>query len=128
MRDFPITGVGIGTFERVVRTFYPLFQNEPGLPPPHAHNLYLQMGVDFGIGGLAAFLALVVTAVGVGIRNIRRATDATLQTIAVGLLAGYVTYLAHSLLDAVALSTKLSVIVWLILALMMGLATERVKV
>ena len=45
---------------------------------------------------------------------------------AVGLFAGYMTFLVHGLLDATAISTKVSVIAWLILALMMALAAERV--
>jgi putative inorganic carbon (HCO3(-)) transporter len=127
MRDFPFTGIGIGTFEPVVQTLYPLFSSNPGTPQPHAHNLYLQMGVDLGIGGLAAFLGLVVTAIATGILNIRRAGDKACRAIAAGLLAGYVTYLMHGLLDAVALSTKVSIIVWLILALMMAVAVKPVQ-
>jgi len=127
LRDFPFTGIGIGTFRSVVLTLYPLFQNDPAAPLPHAHNLYLQMGLDYGIGGIVAFVGLVLTALGMGARNIRRAPNAVLNAAAVGLLAGYVVYAMHSLLDAVAISTKVSIVVWLMLALMMALATERVR-
>lgn len=126
MRDFPVTGIGIGTFEPVLRTLYPLARSSSDAPQPHTHNLYLQMGVDLGLGGMIAFLGMVTTALGIGIRNLRRASDDSIRACAVGLLAGYVTFLVHGLLDAAAISTKVSVIAWLILALMMALAAERV--
>jgi len=119
LRDFPFTGIGLGTFEPTALTFYPLFQNNPGQPAPHAHNLYLQMGVDYGVGGLVAFIGLVVTVLLAGMALWRASHHKERDWLAGGLLAGYVVYLTHALLDAVALSTKVNVVVWLIVALLM---------
>lgn len=129
LRDFPFTGIGVGTFEQTVLTLYPLFENKPGLPLPHAHNLYLQMGVDYGMGGLVAYVGLVFTALGIGWWNVRRAEklrdeSSSAHWLALGLLAGYVVFITHSLLDAVAVSAKVSVIVWMMLATLMALRTE----
>lgn len=121
MRDFPFSGIGLGTFEANALVLYPLFENTPGEPQPHAHNLYLQMGVDFGVGGFIAFLALATTALGAGIANARRLQSSALAPLALGLLAGYLAFLTHGLLDAVYLSTKVSVGVWLLLACVMVL-------
>jgi putative inorganic carbon (HCO3(-)) transporter len=119
LRDFPFTGIGIGAFEQVVHLLYPLFLNDPSVPLPHAHNLYLQMGVDFGVGGFVAFVALMTTALGVGIGNVRREGRASSAGLAVGVLAGLVAFLVHGFLDAAFLSTKVSVGVWSLLGLMM---------
>jgi putative inorganic carbon (HCO3(-)) transporter len=128
LRDFPFTGIGLGTFQPTVLTLYPLFQNNPGQPVPHAHNLYLQMGVDYGVGGLVAFIGLVVTVLFAGMQRWRASHNKKRDWLAGGLLAGYVVYLTHALLDAVALSTKVNVVIWFIVALLMILhRSEAVK-
>lgn len=119
LRDFPFTGIGLGTFDPNALLLYPLFENTPGEPQPHAHNIYLQMGVDYGVGGLVAFFALVTTTLGVGVANVRRLRGTRDGLLAVGLLASFAAFLGHGLLDAAFLSTKVSVGVWLILALQM---------
>ncbi len=119
MRDFPFTGIGLGMFEKTVLTFYPLFENAPGLPVPHAHNLFLQMGVEFGIGGLVAFVSFVVAVLLAGADAMRHARDSAQGWLAAGLTAGFVVYLVHGLVDAVGTSTKVSVIIWFMVALLM---------
>ncbi len=124
LRDFPFTGIGIGTFEPTVLALYPLLQSNPGAPQPHAHNFYLQMGVDFGIGGMIAYLGLVTSALAVGWRTVARASRGTSQWLVMGLLSGYLVFLTHSLLDAVAVSTKVSIVVWFLLGLLMAYAAR----
>lgn len=126
MRDFPFTGIGLGMFEKTVQTFYPLFENVPGVPVPHAHNIFLQMGVEFGIGGLVAFVGLVVTVVLVGAEAMRRAQGSPYGLLAAGLLAGFVVFVVHGLTDAVVTSTKVSVVMWFMVALLM-VVYRRVK-
>lgn len=126
MRDFPFTGIGLGMFEKTVQTFYPLFENAPGLPLPHAHNLFLQMGVEFGVGGLVAFVGLVVTVLLVGAEAMRRAKGTDYGLLAAGLLAGFVVYAVHGLTDAAGTSTKVSVVMWFMVALLM-VVSRRVR-
>ena len=123
-QDFPFTGIGLSTFQQVVPVIYPLFLNAPSAPLPHAHNYYLQMGVDFGIGGMIAYLGLVTAALAVGWRTVARAARGTSQWLVMGLLAGYLVFLIHSLLDAVAVSTKVSIVVWFLLGLLMASAAR----
>ena len=121
MRDFPFTGIGLGMFEETVQTFYPLFENAPGLPVPHAHNIFLQMGVEFGVGGLVAFVSLAVAVLLVGGDATRRARGFAQGWLAASLFAGFVVYLVHGLTDAVGTSTKVSVVMWFMVALLMVL-------
>ncbi len=120
MRDFPFTGIGIGTFEPTVRTLYPLLQSNPGAPQPHAHNFYLQMGLDYGIGGMVAYLGLVTGAVLAGWRAVVRTPRTDCQWLALALVGGYLVFLIHSLLDAVGVSTKVSTVIWFLLGLLIA--------
>ncbi len=57
LRDFPLTGPGAGLYERLMWALYPPTQLRPGLSSGlHAHNIWLQVGVDFGLPGLFAFV------------------------------------------------------------------------
>ncbi len=57
LQDFPFTGIGMGTFTQVADRLYPFFLYAPGTVE-HAHNLFLQVGVDLGLPGLIAWLAI----------------------------------------------------------------------
>ncbi|MBN2549725.1 MAG: O-antigen ligase family protein [Anaerolineales bacterium] len=56
IQDFPFTGIGMGSFTQVTNLLYP-FSAAPSTID-HAHNLFLQIGVDLGIAGLIAWLAI----------------------------------------------------------------------
>lgn len=58
LQDFPFSGIGMGTFKQVANAMYPFFLAGPDAEIPHAHNLLLQVGVDLGLPGLVAWLAL----------------------------------------------------------------------
>lgn len=121
IQDFPFTGVGLGQFETVARLLYPFFLAGPDAQVPHAHDIYLEMAVDFGIGGLVAFAAmLVATAISV-FRSYRRLAEPArlmLLCFAAGLLA----YQVFGLSDAIPLGTRVSFEWWLLLGLINGVA------
>src|SRR5690606_27210172 len=58
VQDFPFTGIGAGTFQEAVLHLYPLVKLSPDAAPYHSHNLYMQLSLDLGIGGLVAFFTL----------------------------------------------------------------------
>ena len=59
IRDFPFTGIGMGSFTQVADSLYPFTGAAPGTIF-HAHNLFLQVGVDLGLLGLFAWVAILV--------------------------------------------------------------------
>src|SRR5438477_7439531 len=59
IHDFPLTGIGMGAFRTAVPALYPYVISDPE-KVHHAHNLYLQIGADLGLPGLAAFGALII--------------------------------------------------------------------
>ncbi len=142
LRDFPLTGIGIGTFDLVIPKLYP-YAKINGTTIPHAHNLFLQIGVDLGLPGLLAYGWLLVSAMRVligilrsggqldehsidSISNVRRRHQLRKQakrraalrwTLAAGALGAFVSMLVHGLVDSITWGTKVAFIPWLLLAL-----------
>lgn len=105
LHDFGPAGAGPGQFEPVVMVLYPPFFTGLLGGFQHAHNLYLQAAVDFGVPGLVALLALllgsgasIVAATRRG--SSRRAADQPLTALAIGLFGSLLALAVHGLVDA----------------------------
>jgi O-antigen ligase len=85
--DYPVTGVGIGRFQRLVRSY------GGGKHAENAHNYFLQAFAEAGLAGGVAFLALCVSVVWTFARLARHATDPWRRAVALGGLIGGVTFL-----------------------------------
>ena len=72
IRDFPLTGMGMNTFRKVMPVLYPVFNMSPEQDIGHAHNEFLQAALDLGIPGLVAFIAIYIIAFWMLIRIWRR--------------------------------------------------------
>lgn len=101
LQDFPFTGLGADTFPSATKTLYPLFLVTPTTVIPHAHNLYLQAGIDLGIPGLIAFLAIVLTALFSAMRGLHVHADDPVRRVALWAgLASLGAMLLHGMVDA----------------------------
>lgn len=110
IRDFPFTGVGMGDFNAVAERLYPF----PPMADPSAHNLYLQVAVDLGLIGLAAWLGILGTSLGKGWRLYWR--DGEGSAVFLGLLIGTTSYAVHGLIDLTVWGTRMTIVPWLVLA------------
>ncbi len=116
--DFPIWGMGLGTFGLVVPWLYPQVPLDQALRLEDAHNLYLQSALDLGLLGGIVLAALLLLALVVLARRIRHRPPASLtRALAVGLFASLFAHMLYSLTDAVALGTLAGVPLWFALAL-----------
>jgi putative inorganic carbon (HCO3(-)) transporter len=123
IQDFPFTGLGLGTFERVVAILYPLFLHPEGTVP-HAHNLFLQVAVDLGLPGLIAYLALLGLTFASALsahRSFRRKVDKALASLCAGCIAGLGGMCVHGLVDAATWGLKLAFIPWAVMGLVVAL-------
>ena len=103
--DFALTGIGMGTFNKVANALYPFFLAGPDAEVPHAHNLLLQVAVDLGYPGLIAFVSILLVAFWCGLRSVRhyeRRGDRALAGVAWAGMAGLIGMLVHGLVDATA--------------------------
>lgn len=117
LQDFSFTGMGLGTFRYVMPVLYPLFTVSPDVDLGHAHNEWLQAGVDLGLAGLVAWVALQGLSWVLAYRAFRQPLPATLHWMMAGVLAGLVAHSIFGLTDAVALGAKPGLFWWLLLAL-----------
>ena len=136
MQDFPFTGMGMNTFREVVHVLYPLFLVAPDVDFGHAHNEFLQAGLDLGIPGLIAFLALYLGAFWMlwsVWKNLAPdtwhlthflKTTALAKAVVLGLGGSLFAHILYGLTDAVALGAKPGFLFWLLLGLIAGLHNQ----
>jgi putative inorganic carbon (HCO3(-)) transporter len=121
LEDFPFTGIGLGAFDLVQPLLYPFFLGA-GVAH-HAHNLFLQVGVDLGLPGLIAYLAVLLGSL--------YATWSSLTptgarpgegSLALGLLGSQLVLLLGGLTDVANWGTKLAFLPWFVLGLSLAQA------
>jgi putative inorganic carbon (HCO3(-)) transporter len=119
LADFPL-GIGMNNFRRAMPILYPGFTVAPTKDIAHAHNHLLQVGLDLGIPGLIAYLALWLVA-GFLLYQVLAGTGAQFyQVIALGLAGSFTAYFIYGLTDAVALGAKPGFVFWWALGLVIA--------
>ena len=125
LQAFPLSGVGIGTFDLVVRHLfphlYPLSPYNLSMTITHAHNEFLQVAIDLGIPGFVAYIALLAAFVRTAWRAYTWAPDERIKRLILGLGAGMLAHQIFGLTDAFLLGTKPGVVMWIIMGLVTGL-------
>jgi putative inorganic carbon (HCO3(-)) transporter len=116
LHDFVFTGIGIGTFDRVIPLLYPYFLVPPGIDIPHAHNLLLQVGVDLGTPGLIAYLALLLDLFVILGGVLRRRERRLEGVLAAGIMGAFAATLVAGVFDSVNWGSKLAFLPWLLMA------------
>jgi len=120
--DYPFTGSGLHTFPAVSWANYVYTGISPVWNMTHAHNAFLQVGVDLGVGGLLAYLALLAIVVWRGLRFVHSRPPALEAWLACGILGGVAGHMVHSLVDVAArpLGNKPGVIFWLMAGVLLA--------
>lgn len=122
LADFPFTGMGLGTFRAIAPLLYNL-DIPAGYDIVHAHNLFLQTGLDFGLLGMVCLMALYLAAAvqlgGVAQSHASSMPDS--RAWAVGLGGSLAGSLVFSLLDAVTMGAKTNFMLWFLFGLVFAL-------
>ena len=113
LKDFPLTGIGMGLFGDAADALYPFFINRSG-SVPHAHNVFLQIGIDLGMPGLISWLSIFMVIGYLGWRSARTSTGEPLITaVGAGILCSQIGIAVHGITDSVIWGmVKLAPIVW----------------
>lgn len=121
--DFPFTGIGLGNFSAVSDLFYPFLLAGEG--QPHAHNLFLQIALDIGLFGLAAWLACLAVVLVCCVQVMRVARNSQnsplIVGISAGLFCGQLAMLVHGITDAPLWATRPALLVWVLWGLALAL-------
>jgi len=121
LRDYKFTGMGMNVFRKLLPIQYPGYPMLPNEEVPHAHNHILQAGLDLGIPGLVAYLAIWLVTGALLVRIYRRSSSSTYRLIASGLGVGLIAHFMFGMADAIPLGAKVGVLFWLTLAYIVGL-------
>jgi O-antigen ligase len=120
--DFPVTGMGIGTFEKIGRLFYAL-----DVPADyhfgHAHNEFFQAALDLGLVGLIAFIAIYLIAFWILRATLMNTANeqSLIALLALGAGGALLAHLIYGLTDAIALGSRYGVLFWILLGLIAGI-------
>jgi putative inorganic carbon (HCO3(-)) transporter len=145
IQDFSFTGMGLNNFRKLNHLLYPNSALRPELDLAHAHNEFLQVGVELGIPGMIAFISLYIGALWMLIKTWKStfllkqsselkkpeysrkqgigilANGPLTRSIVLGLGGGLLSHFFYGLVDAVALGAKPGFLFWVLLGLITGL-------
>ena len=125
IKDYPLTGVGVNNFYHV----YPQYQ----LPEArehliHAHNIFLQIGAEMGLFGLAVFLWLLIKVFKVGWKTLKKIKEGDyLRALVIGLLGSLVAFLVNQQFDYIWVRASLFVFFWVLLAILLVIRNIALK-
>ena len=121
IQDFPLSGIGMNAFRRIVPALYPTFVNPQDFDVASAHNHLLQAALDLGLPGLGAYVALWLGAAAMLIQVRRRSPAPEPRAFVDGLAAGLLAHFIFSLTDAIPLGAKVGLFFWLVLGIVASL-------
>ena len=138
IQDFPLTGIGMNTFRKIMPILYPLFSIPPGVDLGHAHNEFLQVALDLGIPGLIAFIAIYFGAflmliqiwqVAGSSRILHKIegldfvllSSSGIRALVLGIGGCLLAHGLYGITDAIALGAKPGILFWMLLGLTTGL-------
>jgi len=112
IRDMPYTGGGLNTFPAIDGLYSFGRANAD-----HAHNLLIQTGVDLGITGAVALLALLAAFGYTVLRVYRTRPEGNQRALLIGMCGAVAAWLAYGLLDSITLGHKPAAALWVLLGL-----------
>jgi O-antigen ligase len=103
IQDYPLGGVGLGNYARTVDP------TAAGRSSIYAHNLFLDIAAETGILNAIIFLVLIIASIWRNIKNN--------NMMSLGLAAGLVAFLVHSIFDTALYSPQVLTMLLIIVAL-----------
>ncbi|WP_213974755.1 O-antigen ligase family protein, partial [Tepidanaerobacter acetatoxydans] len=118
MKNYWLNGVGLGStaFASVYRDYM-----IAGASAIHAHNLYLEVGLEMGILGLFALLWMAFRGFSEALIYVE--SNSKMSFVLAGIVAGLVGHLFHGLFDYVWYSPRIVMAFWMYFGMMSAIAS-----
>jgi O-antigen ligase len=115
IRDFWFSGVGPGSaaFQLIYNKYYAVY----GMRAYHAHNLYIELLVEYGVFGTLIFLWLLCSYIGYALKRIVRQPRGFAWMAGVAAMAGMASYLFIGLTEDCWFNFKLVFLFWFLISL-----------
>jgi O-antigen ligase len=111
--DNPL-GIGFGQFQQEIE-HYAKFQNEAR----DAHNFYILVGAEFGIGGLVVLLLMLWKVVTISWAVSRQSIDPLVRPLGLGMFASALTLIVVNCFGSRMMTLQVSTYFWVLAALLM---------
>jgi len=128
LKDYWITGVGLGTdtFIDVCENYYQ-YTKQPK-PPPHSHNLYMQIWLETGILGVTSFIWFAVRTVKKCIISLSDKTESGLNNILIAGICGTLGVLAMGIPEYIWFYPRVMFMFWVLVGVILSaLSISRMK-
>jgi len=114
IKDYPLWGSGINTYSQMGSRYKVTWGGYP-------HNSYLQLTAELGILGLTTFLLMIIALIYRVVQKIRWMPIGYDRVLLIGMFASLVAYLIQSFFDTTFYSVQLSVLMWLLMAMLVAI-------
>lgn len=114
MKDFWISGIGMG--EEAFTRVYP-FYSYSAVVAPHSHNMFLQVWVETGIGGILNFLLILFLWFKQLCKGHTVTNDKTLKTLMVSIGAAVAAFMVQGMFDNCFYNYRVFMLFWFVLSL-----------
>ena len=91
----------------------------------HAHNMYLHLAAEIGIPGLLAFVAILACHVKTALKVNRQKNEPWVAGLSLGIVAAFLGIAVNGITDHVLFSIQMSMLFWLLNALVVVLWRNR---
>jgi len=113
IKKFPLTGVGFDILPLIHDQYF----NKPILFNfYHAHNMWLNIGVTLGLGGIISYFVIWILNFHTLIIVQKIGTEFE-KVIAIGLMGGWIAFFVFGIVDTIVLGSKQGIMIWYSLAL-----------
>jgi O-antigen ligase len=107
----PVLGVGLNNYTEVMQDYDTTDIGLTSITRHQVHNIFLQIGAEMGIIGLAIFVWLISMVYKEGLSYFKE-SEGSMSAIVIGLIAGITAFLIHGLADAASLGNHLFATFW----------------
>jgi len=119
IRDFLITGIGVGSFNLV----YPIYSFNAAYAY-HSHNIFLQVFIEMGIIGFSVFVGIIILYIQKMYYGVRNSLNKN-RYIGAVILGGFVGFLIQGFADYLWFDYRIILLFWMIVGL--GIATVKIN-